>query len=94
MDKKDWGIKRVCLGCGARFYDFNKSPIVCPTCGMVYDTEYLSKRKAKVASDKVDEDIIVDDDDVIMSDENDEDIVSLDDEASEDDMVSLDDDSK
>ena len=81
MDKKDWGI------------DFNKSPIVCPTCGMVYDTEYLSKRKAKVASDKVDEDIIVDDD-VIMSDENDEDIVSLDDEASEDDMVSLDDDSK
>lgn len=91
MDKKDWGIKRVCLGCGARFYDFNKSPIVCPSCGAVYDTEYLSKRKAKVAPDKVDEDIVVEDD--VISDEGDEDIVSLDDE-SEEDMVSLDDDSK
>ena len=87
MDKKDWGIKRVCLGCGARFYDFNKSPIICPSCGDVYDTEYLSKRKSKPMSEKEDEDIIIDDD-IIPEDE---DIVSLD-EESEDNVVSLDDD--
>lgn len=87
MDKKDWGIKRVCLGCGARFYDFNKSPIICPSCGDVYDAEYLSKRKSKPMSEKEDEDIIIDDD-IIPEDE---DIVSLD-EESEDNVVSLDDD--
>ncbi len=87
MDKKDWGIKRVCLGCGARFYDFNKSPIICPSCGDVYDAEYLSKRKSKPMSEKEDEDIIIDDD-IIPEDD---DIVSLD-EESEDNVVSLDDD--
>ena len=87
MDKKDWGIKRVCLGCGARFYDFNKSPIICPSCGDVYDAEYLSKRKSKPMSEKEDEDIIIDDD-IIPEDE---DIVSLDEESG-DNVVSLDDD--
>ncbi len=87
MDKKDWGIKRVCLGCGSRFYDFYKSPIICPSCGDVYDAEYLSKRKSKPMSEKEDEDIIIDDD-IIPEDE---DIVSLD-EESEDNVVSLDDD--
>ncbi|MBR1734363.1 MAG: FYDLN acid domain-containing protein [Alphaproteobacteria bacterium] len=88
MDKKDWGIKRVCIGCGARFYDFNKTPIVCPSCGMIHDPEYLSKRKSKTVTDKVDEDIIIDDD--VISESEDEDIVGLDDE-SDDDMVSLND---
>ena len=91
MDKKKWGIKRVCLGCGARFYDFNKSPITCPSCGDIYDLEYLSKRKSKSLSEKEDEDIIIDED--IISEDEDVDIVSLDDE-SENDIVSLDDDSK
>lgn len=29
-DKK--GLKRVCASCQTKFYDFNKSPIVCPKC--------------------------------------------------------------
>lgn len=91
MDKKNWGVKRVCLGCGARFYDFNKSPIICPSCGMTHDSEYLSKRKSKPLSEKEDDDIIIDED--IISEVEDVDIVSLDDE-SENDVVPLDDDSK
>ena len=31
------GTKRVCEACGAKFYDLNKSPAVCPKCGHVYD---------------------------------------------------------
>jgi uncharacterized protein (TIGR02300 family) len=26
------GLKRVCASCATRFYDFNKSPILCPKC--------------------------------------------------------------
>ena len=36
--KKDRGTKRTCQNgeCGARFYDFNRSPVVCPICGAKY----------------------------------------------------------
>jgi uncharacterized protein (TIGR02300 family) len=48
MAKPEWGIKRICLSCGARFYDLNNSPIVCPSCGTVYDVEVASRvRKAR-----------------------------------------------
>lgn len=33
MTKAEWGTKRSCTTCGARFYDLNKEPIVCPKCG-------------------------------------------------------------
>lgn len=36
MSKPELGIKRVCAGCSARFYDLNKNPIVCPTCATVF----------------------------------------------------------
>lgn len=34
----DRGTKRTCQGssCGARFYDLNRDPIVCPMCGAEY----------------------------------------------------------
>jgi uncharacterized protein (TIGR02300 family) len=31
------GTKRLCAGCGAKFYDLNKDPIHCPKCGAVYE---------------------------------------------------------
>ncbi len=31
--KQDLGTKRVCSDCGAKFYDLNKNPTVCPKCG-------------------------------------------------------------
>jgi uncharacterized protein (TIGR02300 family) len=30
------GTKRVCPSCGARFYDLNRTPIVCPVCQSIY----------------------------------------------------------
>ncbi len=35
--KAEWGEKRICRSCGARFYDMLRSPIVCPTCETVYE---------------------------------------------------------
>ena len=53
MSKPEWGTKRTCLSCGAKFYDLRKSPIVCPSCGATYDPEGLAKprrtRNAKPA---------------------------------------------
>ena len=32
MAKPEWGTKRI-GPCGTKFYDLNKSPIICPGCG-------------------------------------------------------------
>ena len=37
MAKAEWGTKRVCLSCSARFYDMMRDPIVCPECETVFD---------------------------------------------------------
>jgi uncharacterized protein (TIGR02300 family) len=34
--KPDLGTKRVCSGCGAKFYELNRTPIVCPKCETVF----------------------------------------------------------
>ena len=33
MAKSELGTKRVCVACGARFYDLTKTPATCPKCG-------------------------------------------------------------
>jgi uncharacterized protein (TIGR02300 family) len=33
--KPELGTKRLCSNCGAKFYDLNKDPIVCPKCQTV-----------------------------------------------------------
>lgn len=37
--KQTRGTKRTCQDedCGARFYDLNRKPIICPTCGTEYE---------------------------------------------------------
>lgn len=35
MAKPEWGTKRICHNCGARFYDLRREPAVCPACGTV-----------------------------------------------------------
>ena len=37
MAKPEWGLKRTCLGCSARFYDMQREPIVCPSCEAEFD---------------------------------------------------------
>ena len=36
MAKPELGTKRQCQNCGAKFFDLNKDPIVCPKCGTVF----------------------------------------------------------
>ena len=69
MNKENWGIKRVCLCCGTRFYDLNRSPILCPNCGEEFDPEYLMKRKSKLDQEKEVDDVI-DDVELLDADED------------------------
>jgi uncharacterized protein (TIGR02300 family) len=51
MAKAEWGLKRTCQSCGARFYDLQRDPISCPKCGAEYDPEVLLKsRRGKPAA--------------------------------------------
>ena len=44
MAKPELGTKRLCAGCGAKFYDLNKDPISCPKCGTVYEIVVVAPR--------------------------------------------------
>ena len=44
MAKPELGTKRLCAGCGAKFYDLNKDPITCPKCGTVYEVVVVAPR--------------------------------------------------
>ena len=45
MAKPEWGIKRICPSCGARYYDLRKDPPTCPTCSVEFDPEALLKSR-------------------------------------------------
>ncbi len=63
MVKPEWGTKRLCLECGAKFYDMLRDPITCPACETVLKPEpppksrrasaNVVKAKAKAAPVKV-----------------------------------------
>ena len=55
MAKTDWGMKRTCQSCGARFYDLGKAEIACPKCGNVFDPEasVKARRPKAVAAERV-----------------------------------------
>jgi len=49
--KANWGSKRTCQSCGARFYDLSKSPIKCPKCGREHDREdFVKVRRGRGAA--------------------------------------------
>ena len=45
MAKPELGTKRVCVSCGARFYDLTKVPAVCPKCGTEQPVEQPRPRR-------------------------------------------------
>ena len=54
MAKPEWGKKRICSACNTKYYDFNKSPIICPSCGTEFDPDiYLGSTKGKNSSTRV-----------------------------------------
>lgn len=53
MVKPEWGTKRLCLECGAKFYDMLRDPITCPACETVLKPEPPPKtRRASAAKAK------------------------------------------
>jgi uncharacterized protein (TIGR02300 family) len=96
MPKEEWGVKRVCPKCSVRFYDLQRDPMTCPSCGHSFSLESLnqgtgrtlvadkaeSKPKAAPTED-LEGDTVLEDNDVDLDDD------VLDDE--DDDNVSLDD---
>ena len=84
MAKAELGIKRVCLSCSMRFYDFDRNPIICPGCGAEFDPQRLTKSqkssRTPKAETKVTEAIVEADNvtDVDASDDIDFDDVDVD----------------
>ncbi len=51
MAKPEWGTKRICPSCGARYYDLLRDPVVCPKCSTPFDPEALLRaRRARPAA--------------------------------------------
>jgi uncharacterized protein (TIGR02300 family) len=44
--KPELGAKHQCQNCGAKFFDLNKDPIVCPKCGTVFQGASARARPA------------------------------------------------
>lgn len=55
MAKPELGTKRQCLSCGAKFYDLNKDPILCPKCGTVFVAQALRGRAEVARADESEE---------------------------------------
>ncbi len=47
MTKPEWGQKRTCQDCGAKFYDMLRTPIVCPKCGAEFAAVAAKPKRPK-----------------------------------------------
>ncbi len=54
MAKPELGTKRVCVACGAKFYDLGKTPAMCPKCGTEQPADLPKPRRTggNVAEEK------------------------------------------
>jgi uncharacterized protein (TIGR02300 family) len=43
--KPEWGLKRTCQSCGARFYDMLRQPPVCPVCNTEFVAEVIGRTR-------------------------------------------------
>jgi uncharacterized protein (TIGR02300 family) len=93
LPKPELGTKRICLACGARFYDFGKTvDIACPACGAAFDLEQVARARrprnpvrgvaskpAGVVTDEEEVDETVDEVEDVDDDEDEDDIPAVDD---------------
>ncbi len=50
MAKPDLGMKRQCQHCGAKFFDLNRNPIICPKCATVFQAPAALRAAARPAA--------------------------------------------
>lgn len=55
MAKVELGAKRQCQSCGAKFFDLNKDPIVCPKCGTIFQGAARAQRAAPKEAEEEEE---------------------------------------
>ena len=89
-DKAKRGTKRSCGGCGAKFYDLNREPAICPMCETVFEVKKPEQKqrrapekeqKPEKTRELEEEDIILEgDDDLIDIDEDDDTITPTEDD--------------
>ena len=61
MSKFNLGNKRVCAGCGTKFYDLGKNPAACPKCKVMNDinAQYRARRKSKAVVEADNDDPLI-----------------------------------
>ena len=92
MPKPEFGKKVICGNCGVKFYDLNRKPATCPSCGTEY-TEPSNESIATTAKQVFIDDVDTVADDNLVGSNATESIaevsdISLDDEI-DDDTISL-----
>ena len=71
MVKPEWGLKRTCSSCGAKFYDLRRDPIICPKCDATVDPAATSKsQRAKAAAPAAKEAPVVPKEKVAVADDD------------------------
>ncbi len=103
MAKAEWGKKVVCLNCEVKFYDLNRKPAKCPSCGAEYidpSVDAVASNTKQVFNDdvdiSVDENLVGSDaaesiaevEDIEMEDAIDEDTISLEDSETDVQVIS------
>ena len=79
-DKAKRGTKRVCGGCGAKFYDLNREPAICPMCETVFEIKKPEPKPKKepVKEEKPEEKPTEEGEDIIL--EGEDDLIDIDDD--------------
>jgi uncharacterized protein (TIGR02300 family) len=53
--KPELGTKRQCHSCGAKFFDLNKDPIICPKCGAIFQGAAARAERAPAKEEEEEE---------------------------------------
>jgi uncharacterized protein (TIGR02300 family) len=56
--KPELGAKRQCQSCGAKFFDLNKDPIVCPKCGTIFQGVSARAERASAKEDESEDETV------------------------------------
>jgi uncharacterized protein (TIGR02300 family) len=87
--KPEWGTKRICPSCGARYYDLMRDPVVCPKCSTPFDPEALLRARRSrpvapvekeiepVSAEDIDPDLATEEVETVEEEEEDEEAVPL-----------------
>ncbi len=58
MAKPELGAKRQCQNCGAKFFDLNRDPIVCPKCGTIFQGVAVRAERTAAKEEDAEEEVV------------------------------------